>query len=1177
MKISVLLPPLIAVISLISSEKTACTQVYQPSNRVPVSDNSLGTQVLGSNNNFTITGGISRGQNIFHSFQDFSVPTNGGATFISPTGTQGIVTRVTGSLLSDINGAINTQGANFLLINPNGIVFGPGTQLNVGRVFAASTANSIDLVDSTGKVVTFGTDRAGDAPFLAIDPKVIFNVSRLNLAGGTADIKTFGTLEPNNPSQYIGLIGGDITISGGGIVAPGGRIELGGLSSPGSLEIITGGDHPRLNFSVDATRSNIFFADQSWTSVVGAGSGDIAINAKNVELTNGSVIRGGIKRGEGNTSTIAGDIKVDATGEVAASGNSLIVNNVRDNSKGNSGNIIINAGSILLRENAQIDNSTLGQGNAGNVLLTAKDSISLVGSGAESNRQTAIFTTVDPGGIGKGGNIDIKATSFFLTNGAQLVSSTLGQGNAGNVTLNSRNAYFDNGSILSRVEPTGTGRGGDINTNTSSLSLTNGSQFETSVFGQGNAGNIDLNTSNTFALEKSNLFSVLYAGAIGNAGGINIKADAINTSNSQVSTSTLGNGNAGNISLTAKNSVFATNLSAFFSVVGAGGVGKGGDININATSFSLLRGSQLLAITEGTSPTQPIAGKGDAGNINIKATESVNITDRQGGLSSTIASSIGIGAEGNGGNITIDTGSLSLQNAAGIQSSTLGLGNAGNVAITAREGVSIVGVANDQTAILSTVEAGGVGKGGNIDIDTGALLLRDKAAITTSTLGVGSAGNVTIHSRNDVSLIKGSVFSTVAAGGMGKGGDINISTNSLSLLDNAILQTGTNGAVGRLVAGKGDAGNINLKVNETIDIRNSQVLSRTGVGTEGKGGNINVEVGSLLLRDDARISALSSGVGDAGSISVAAKNTVGLQNNSQLVAATFGQGNAGTIKVNATGPITLSDQGRNSITGLFVDSTSDTGIAGNIIVTSPQITLDNNVAIASTSRTGQGGNIDLSGSDLLLLRRGAQIATNAAGTAQQSSNAGNININSKLVVAISTENSDITANAVGGKGGNVNINTQGLLGTQLRPQKTNRSDITASSDFGQNGNIIINTPGIDPGKNTGELPKTPTDTSKQISQTCSSNQQISKLYITGRGGQPLNTDEPPINDVVWIDPRTPSTHNNANIQHVIKISQPAVDWAFDSKGKVTLLATRETGINNANIFCPTINSRPSSR
>ena len=103
----------------------------------------LGTQVSGANNNFTIDGGVNRGQNLFHSFQDFSVPTGGAATFTNPVGnrfstgeaTPTIITRVTGGNFSDINGTINTQGANFFLINPNGMVFGANAQLNVGQTF----------------------------------------------------------------------------------------------------------------------------------------------------------------------------------------------------------------------------------------------------------------------------------------------------------------------------------------------------------------------------------------------------------------------------------------------------------------------------------------------------------------------------------------------------------------------------------------------------------------------------------------------------------------------------------------------------------------------------------------------------------------------------------------------------------------------------------------------------------------------------------------------------------------------------------------------------------------------------------------------------------------------------------------------------------------------------------
>jgi filamentous hemagglutinin family protein len=159
----------------------AQAQTYQPSNRIPVSDGTLGTQFTRSNNNFIIDGGVRRGQQLFHSFEDFSVPTGGAATFIRPAGNQSIITRVTGNLFSDINGLVDTQGANFLLINPNGVVFGPNIQLNVGQSFTASTANGVDLVDGGGRTITFGTSANGDAPFLAIDPNVFFNVSRLNI------------------------------------------------------------------------------------------------------------------------------------------------------------------------------------------------------------------------------------------------------------------------------------------------------------------------------------------------------------------------------------------------------------------------------------------------------------------------------------------------------------------------------------------------------------------------------------------------------------------------------------------------------------------------------------------------------------------------------------------------------------------------------------------------------------------------------------------------------------------------------------------------------------------------------------------------------------------------------------------------------------------------------------
>jgi large exoprotein involved in heme utilization and adhesion len=51
--------------------------------------------------------------------------------------------------------------------------------------------------------------------------------------------------------------------------------------------------------------------------------------------------------------------------------------------------------------------------------------------------------------------------------------------------------------------------------------------------------------------------------------------------------------------------------------------------------------------------------------------------------------------------------------------------------------------------------------------------------------------------------------------------------------------------------------------------------------------------------------------------------------------------------------------------------------------------------------------------------------------------------------------SDIIANAVKGKGGNIQINTQSIFGLKYRDQFTPNNDITASSQFGINGNVQV--------------------------------------------------------------------------------------------------------------------------
>jgi len=120
-----------------------------------------------------IDGGAIRGSNLFHSFKEFNIGNNKSVYFNNSTSIKNILTRITGNNSSQIFGKLGVLGdANLFLINPNGIIFGKNSTLEIKATFVGSTASLINFED--GK--TFSAVTPDTKQLLTISEPVGFGV-----------------------------------------------------------------------------------------------------------------------------------------------------------------------------------------------------------------------------------------------------------------------------------------------------------------------------------------------------------------------------------------------------------------------------------------------------------------------------------------------------------------------------------------------------------------------------------------------------------------------------------------------------------------------------------------------------------------------------------------------------------------------------------------------------------------------------------------------------------------------------------------------------------------------------------------------------------------------------------------------------------------------------------------
>jgi filamentous hemagglutinin family protein len=713
----------------------------------------LGTQVLPpSGNLYGITGGKPVGNNLYHSFGQFSVGTGDVAQFqtstLLPNSTlSNILARVTGPNPSSIFGTIDSisyyPSANLFLMNPNGILFGPGAQIFVGGIAHFTTADYLRLSDgvrfealpgaqdallSTASVAAFGFLGSNPAAIMVQGSQLTMGKrTGLSLVGGN---RGFTYTNPDTGAKAS--VPDGVTMTGGRLSAPSGQINLVSVASKG--EISAGDFMPTSGMKM----GNIALSQGAILDVSGDGGGTVRIRGGQFIMDQAAAVRANTT-GASNGAPTA--ISVNVTEKIVLLGGSSILSVAEG--EGNGGLVSLTAPSIEMHGNSNITTSSTGLGDAGYIEL----------QGNQVNLTTVSFVKARTESKGHGGNITIRgltgkgsrANDVRLSDNSQLVSETIGQllgeGDAGNILVETARLNLSGGSLFNTASRGSTGAAGNITVNaTDSLTISgHGTQLTSASmeFSFGDAGHISISAPSVVI--ENNGFISTSTGLMKNAGTI-----TVNTNNLQLlsgghitSSSLLENpgyppsGAAGNVTIQG---LASPAQSVLIDGPGSGiftdtqGTGAGGNILVKANSVTLQNSGTLSASSTGL-----VEHPGNAGNIEINATNGLTMQN------SAITTQAGQGA--GGGNIKVTTSraaTVRLQNSKISASVADGPGGGGNISIDPQF------VILQHSQILAQAAQG---QGGAITI-IASLFLPDAISIVNADSGSGVNGTVTIQSPN---------------------------------------------------------------------------------------------------------------------------------------------------------------------------------------------------------------------------------------------------------------------------------------------------------------------------------------------------------------------------------------------------------------------------------------------
>ena len=584
--------------------------------------------------------------------------------------------------------------------------------------------------------------------------------------------------------------------------------------------------------------------------------------------------------------------------------------------------------------------------NGFGLIATPGQSLALIGGNItlEKGRISSLFGTgyIELGSVGDNSVVDLEPSNFSFKLGYNQVvnfrnitldqDAIIGSNSASIKIIGDRIALTNSSQIGSLV--IGSETGGDINIEAKELYINNNSNVVTNTLGAGNSGNITINAAESIQVGTEALFNLQ-----------NVLIEGVINPDENLTTQELLERTTG-------------------IVTGSQSLGNTGDITINTSLLQLQQGGVLGGAT---------TNQGDLGKVKINATESLSVVG--GGIfNNPLIRSIGKGnlVEINTKNLTISDGGL-------INVSTLGLGEGGDINIVASEQINILRTPSDAllaTGIFANTSFGNA-SAGNITINTPKLNLEDGGQITSvsgipTNIGTlpegGIGGNITINDAKSITIsgiavgsnvIFPSGFSTNTSSNS-NAGNITVNTDSLSVTKGAQISANTSGQ------GRGGVIRINTTENlEIIGIENfdSGIFSSSEVLSNGDAGGIRITTANFTIRDRGQISVNSEGQGDGGILRVTT-NFLNLDNGS--ITADTNSGISANVALDIKNHLILDNNSLISARA-FNDATNsgNVNIESSVILAFPSQKPNNGNDIIAFSQEASGGNISVTAEAIL--------------------------------------------------------------------------------------------------------------------------------------------------------------------------------------------------------------------